>query len=44
MMTTSPNKTSMDNVREEKKRNSSGDEITNVNFVCDDIVHTLKIQ
>ena len=26
------------------KRNSSGDEIANVNFLCDDIVHALKIQ
>ena len=25
-------------------RNSSGDEIANVNFIYDDIVHTLKIQ
>ena len=25
-------------------RNSSGDEIANVNFLCDDIVHALKIQ
>ena len=25
-------------------RNSSGDEIANVNFFCDDIVHALKIQ
>ena len=25
-------------------RNSSGDEIANVNFLCDDIVHELKIQ
>jgi len=24
-------------------RNSSGDEIANVNFLCDDIVHALKI-
>ena len=28
----------------DKTRNSSGDEIANVNFLCDDIVHTLKIQ
>jgi len=27
-----------------KTRNSSGDEIANVNFLCDDIVHALKIQ
>jgi len=25
-------------------RNSSGDEIANVNCLCDDIVHALKIQ
>ena len=25
-------------------RNSSGDEIANVNFLCDDIVHALKVQ
>ena len=25
-------------------RNSSGDEIANMNFLCDDIVHALKIQ
>ena len=25
-------------------RNSSGDEIANVNFLCDDIVQALKIQ
>ena len=25
-------------------RNSSGDEIANVNFLCDDIVHALKMQ
>jgi len=25
-------------------RSSSGDEIANVNFLCDDIVHALKIQ
>ena len=25
-------------------RNSSGDEIVNVNFLCDDIVHALKMQ
>ena len=25
-------------------RNSPGDEIANVNFLCDDIVHALKIQ
>ena len=28
----------------EVTRNSSGDEIANVNFLCDDIVLTLKIQ
>ena len=28
----------------DKTRNSSGDEIANVNFLCDDIVHALKIQ
>ena len=27
-----------------KTRNSSGDEIANVNFLYDDIVHALKIQ
>ena len=25
-------------------RNSSGDEIANVNYLCNDIVHALKIQ
>jgi len=25
-------------------RNSSGDEIANVNFLCDYVVHALKIQ
>ena len=28
----------------EMTRNSSGDEIANVNFLYDDIVHALKIQ
>jgi len=28
----------------DKTRNSSGDEIANVNFLYDDIVHALKIQ
>jgi len=28
----------------EKTRNSSGDEIANVNFLYDDIVHALKMQ
>ena len=27
-----------------KTRNSPGDEIANVNFLCDDVVHALKIQ
>ena len=27
-----------------KTRNSSGDEIANVNFLYDDIVHAVKIQ
>ena len=30
--------------RNRQTRNSSGDEIANVNFLCDDIVHALKIQ
>ena len=29
---------------EQHTRNSSGDEIANVNFLYDDIVHALKIQ
>ena len=28
----------------DKPRNSSGDKIANVNLLCDDIVHALKIQ
>ena len=28
----------------DKTRNSSGDEIANVNFLYDDIVHAVKIQ
>ena len=31
-------------LQEEITRNSSGDEIANVNFLYDDIVHALKIQ
>jgi len=31
-------------VKELKQRNSSGDEIANVNFLYDDTVHSLRIQ
>ena len=31
-------------IHEIKTRNSSGDEIANVNFLSDDVVHALKIQ
>ena len=33
-----------DDDERQKTRNSSGDEIANVNFLYDDIVHAVKIQ
>ena len=37
-------KRSGDRELQKKTRNSSGDEIANVNFLYDDIVHAVKIQ